>query len=41
MGLVLFIAVPFAVIFLGGLAVVWCAGERLVRAVRRARAWGE
>jgi hypothetical protein len=41
MRLVLIIAVPFAVIFLGGAAVVWCAGERIVRAVRRARAWGE
>jgi hypothetical protein len=39
--LVLLIAVPFAVIFLGGLAVVWCAGERIVRVVRRPRAWGE
>jgi hypothetical protein len=41
MALVLFIAVPFAVIFLGGAAVVWCAGERLVAFVRHPRAWGE
>ena len=41
MRLALIIAVPFAVIFLGGLALVWCAGERLARVVRHPRAWGE
>jgi len=41
MALVLLIAIPFAVIFLGGLALVWCAGERLARVVRHPRAWGE
>jgi len=38
MRLVLFVAIPFAVIFLGGVALVWCAGERLVAFVRHARA---
>ena len=36
MRLALIIAVPFAVIFLGGAALAWCAGERLLRAVRHA-----
>lgn len=37
MGLVMFIAIPFAVIFLGGLAVVWWACERFLAFVRQAR----
>ena len=35
MTLILIIAVPFAVIFLGGLAVAWCAGERIAAFVRK------
>ena len=35
MNLALIIAVPFAVVFLGGAALAWCAGERIVQFVRR------
>jgi hypothetical protein len=38
MALILFIAVPFAVIFLGGAAVAWWACERFLAFVRQAGA---
>ena len=41
MGLVLLIAAPFAITFLGGLALIWWACERLARLVRHARAVDE
>jgi len=38
MTLVVFVAIPFAVIFLGGLAVIWWACERFLAFVRHAGA---